>query len=100
EDGAIELRSGFTELGQNLLAAVRNTCMHFLHCDAQDVRPVLGDTRCTPDSGPVAASRATTLVWHAVQRAAPQWQAQLCAATAQAFAVPLESLRLGAGGIH
>lgn len=99
-DGAIELRSGFTELGQNLLAAVRNTCVHFLQCAADDVRPVLGDTRCTPDSGPVAASRATTLVWHALQRAAPQWQAQLLAATAQAFAVPRENLRLGAGGVH
>ena len=99
-DGAIELRSGFTELGQNLLSAVRNTCMHFLHCSAQDLRPVLGDTRCTPDSGPVAASRATTLVWHALQRAAPQWRAQLCAATAALHGLPLESLRLGAGGIH
>ena len=100
EDGAIELRSGFTELGQNLLAAVRNTCMRFLHCGADDVRPVLGDTRCTPDSGPVAASRATTLVWHALQRAAPQWQAQLFAATASACAVRAQSLRLGVGGVH
>lgn len=100
EDGAIELRCGFTELGQNLLSAVRNTCVHFLRCDPDEVRPVLGDTRCTPDSGPVAASRATTLVWHALQRAAPQWRLQLCAAAALAFDRPLESLGLGMGGIH
>ena len=82
EDGAIELRCGFTELGQNLVGTIQGLCAELLGCDSTIVRPVLGDTSCTPDSGPVAASRATTLVWRVLQDLRPAWQAQLLAAAA------------------
>lgn len=82
EDGAIELRSGFTELGQNLIGTIQNLCAQQLGCGLSVIRPVLGDTRCTPDSGPVAASRATTLVWRALQQSAQAWQEQLLSAAA------------------
>ena len=76
-DGAIELRCGFTELGQNLVGAIQSLCAQQLGCAPDRVRPVLGDTRLTPDSGPVAASRATTLVWRALQEAVQPWQESL-----------------------
>ncbi|QIL79922.1 molybdopterin-dependent oxidoreductase [Diaphorobacter sp. HDW4A] len=83
EDGKVELRCGFTELGQNLCGAIRNLCVQHLACAPDDVRPVLGDTAFTPDSGPVAASRATTLVWRALLEVRAEWQARLERARAQ-----------------
>ncbi|THT98243.1 aldehyde oxidase [Lampropedia puyangensis] len=99
-DGMIELRCGFTELGQNLIGSMRNVCVRHLHCAATDVRPVLGDTRCTPDSGPVAASRATTLAWRAAAQASASWHQQLCAAAARVLACEPAQLKLGAGGLY
>jgi CO/xanthine dehydrogenase Mo-binding subunit len=58
EDGAIELRCGLHRTGTELGRRDPRLCRQHLGCAPDDVRPVLGDTRCTPDSGPVAASRA------------------------------------------
>ena len=99
-DGAIELRCGFTELGQNLVGAIRNLCAQHLGCDPDDVRPVLGDTRCTPDSGPVAASRATTMAWRTLVRLRADWQARLQQAAARLLQAAPGGLRLGPGGVH
>lgn len=83
QDGKIELRCGFTELGQNLSGTIRNLCVQHLGCHADDVRPVLGDTGFTPDSGPVAASRATTLVWRALVKAKSEWITRIANASAE-----------------
>lgn len=87
-DGCIELRSSFTELGQNLIGTVRNLCAQHLGCAPHLVRPVLGDTRYAPDSGPVAASRATSLVWRALMEAKAPWQRALLDAAAQYWQLP------------
>lgn len=100
EDGAIELRCGFTELGQNLVGAMRQLCARHLGCAPDDVRPVLGDTARTPDSGAVAASRATTLVWHALIQARAGWERALLDAAAQALHCDADALRTGPGGVH
>lgn len=99
-DGAIELRCGFTELGQNLVGSIHNLCVAHLGCGADDVRAVLGDTRYTPDSGPVAASRATTLAWRALTHGALPWRTALLAAASAQLGAPATTLRPGAGGIH
>ncbi len=99
-DGAIELRCGFTELGQNLVGTIRSLCVTHLGCGADDVRAVLGDTACAPDSGPVAASRATTLVWRTLTHAAQPWRETLLGAAAARLGRPAQGLRLGAGGVH
>ncbi|WP_420992095.1 xanthine dehydrogenase family protein molybdopterin-binding subunit [Cupriavidus sp. 30B13] len=100
EDGAIELRCGFTELGQNLVGVIRNLCVEHLGCGPGDVRPVLGDTRHAPDSGPVAASRATTLAWRAVTHARAAWRQSLLEPAARQLGQPAATLRLGEGGVH
>lgn len=100
EDGAIELRCGFTELGQNLVGAIRSLCCQHLDCAPDDVRPVLGDTRRTPDSGPVAASRATTMVWRTLKQLRAEWQASLLQAAARQLQTPPDTLHLGPGGVH
>ena len=99
-DGVIELRCGFTELGQNLVGSIQNLCVAHLGCGPHDVRAVLGDTRYTPDSGPVAASRATTLAWRALTHGAQPWRTALLGAAAAQLGVPVATLRAGPGGIH
>ncbi|KKW67167.1 aldehyde oxidase [Lampropedia cohaerens] len=98
-DGQIELRCGFTELGQNLAGSMRNVCARHLGCAEEDVRAVLGDTACTPDSGPVAASRATTLAWRAVVRARKPWFHAMTAAAARLLRCPPQALHPGRGGM-
>jgi len=98
-DGKIELRAGFTELGQNLLGTMSALMQRMLGCAAGDVRPVIGDSNRTPDSGPVAASRATTLVWRALSGHGAEWAGMLCAAAATRLDVPAAALRPGPGGI-
>lgn len=88
EDGKIELRCGFTELGQNLGGVIRNLCVRHLGCRAEDVRPALGQTEFTPDSGPIAASRATALVWRALVQAKDEWREQMARAGAEYGEVP------------
>jgi CO/xanthine dehydrogenase Mo-binding subunit len=100
EDGAIELRCGLTELGQNLVGVIRSLCRQHLGCSPDDVRPVLGDTRCTPDSGPVAASRATTLVWRTLTQLRAAWQASLLQAAGRQLHTAPDALHLGPGGVH
>ncbi|RYY68259.1 MAG: aldehyde oxidase, partial [Comamonadaceae bacterium] len=94
-DGAIELRAGFTELGQNLVGTLRSLAARHLGCAEDDVRPVLGDSALTPDSGPVAASRCTTLAYRALVDHGPAWSADVIAAAAGVLGVPTGALRLG-----
>jgi CO/xanthine dehydrogenase Mo-binding subunit len=98
-DGAIELRAGFTELGQNLVGSLRSLAARHLGCAEDDVRPVLGDSALTPNSGPVAASRCTTLAYRALVDHGPAWVARLLAGAARATGVAQDGLRLGSGGV-
>jgi CO/xanthine dehydrogenase Mo-binding subunit len=98
-DGKIELRAGFTELGQNLVGSLRSLAARHLGCAEDDVRPVLGDSALTPNSGPVAASRCTTLAYRAVVDHGPVWSARLLAAAAGVLDLAAAGLRLGAGGV-
>ena len=70
-----------------------------LGCALNDVRAVLGDSALTPDSGPVAASRATSLVWRALAGHGADWKAQLCQAAASLPGMQTRPLRLGPGGL-
>jgi len=99
-DGRIELRCSFTELGQNLLGSTVALVAQRLGCAAGDVRPVVGDSAASPDSGAVAASRATTLVWRALQApATADWLSQVLQSGAALLGRPAASLRLGPGGL-
>lgn len=98
-DGRIELRSSFTELGQNLVGALQALMVQQLGCAATDVRPVLGDSALAPDSGPVAASRCTTLAQRALAHHAGRWRERLLALGAVVLGCAAEALRLGQGGL-
>jgi len=98
-DGRIELRAGFTELGQNLVGAIQALAARHLGCAASDVHPVLGDSARTPDSGPVAASRATTLVWRALEARGASWRESVLTLVAARLGEPDGPLRFGTGGL-
>jgi len=99
QDGALEVRTGFTELGQNLVGSIRALGVRWLGCDARDIRAVIGDSALAPDAGPVAASRATTLVWQALATDGQRWRSLLCEAAAKALGLDARSLRTGPGGL-
>ncbi len=99
-DGKIELRTGFTEMGQNLVGAIHALAASALGCAEDDVRPVIGDTAHTPDSGPTAASRATAVLHRAMQQASTDWKQRITVAGARLLGVAADSLVPAAGGLR
>lgn len=97
-DGRMELRASLTEMGQNLLGAMRALVAQRLGCSEDDVRPVIGDSALAPDTGPASASRSTTLVYRALQQAGAAWCERLTAVAAARVNLPPEALRWGPGG--
>jgi len=99
-DGAIEIRCGFTEMGQNLIDTVRVLGARLLGCAEGDLRAVLGDSARTPDSGSTAASRATAILWRGLGRHGHEWRKRLCALAAPQLGRTPDALLAAAGGIR
>jgi len=99
-DGQLEVRASFTEMGQNLLDTMRELAAGAMRCAAQDVRAVIGDSSLTPDSGAVAASRATSLVHRALQSGGGPFVTALCERAGRRLGCAASSLRLGPGGFY
>ena len=78
-DGRFEVRVSFTEMGQSLGDAVREMAAEAFGCAPEAVRPVLGDSALAPDTGAVAASRASTLIHRALREHAPAFLRQVAA---------------------
>lgn len=97
-DGKLELRAGFTEMGQNLIGAATRMMADHLHCAEDDVRIVLGDSALTPDSGPTAASRTTSIIHRALRDHGPRWRAALVDAARVDAELP-SAARTAAGGL-
>jgi len=98
-DGAIEALLGMDEIGQGLLAAIRNSVAAELGCGLDDVRPVTGDTGATPESGSTTASRGTYVVWRVARDAAPRLSEKLRAAGARLLGRTADSLKIVPGGL-
>ena len=99
EDGAIEAAFGLDEMGQGLVAMIRICLAEALGCAPEDVRPVVGDSARTPDSGSTSASRGTFVVWQGTRLAAPGFAAELCEAAAGLLGREAATLAPGPGGI-
>lgn len=97
-DGAIEALIGMDEIGQGLLAAVRNTVATELGCGHADVRPIVGDTGVAPESGSTTASRGTYVVWRVAKETAPQLATDLTAAAARLLGRTADTLAIAPGG--
>jgi CO/xanthine dehydrogenase Mo-binding subunit len=99
-DGAIEALYGLDEIGQGLQAAIRSAVAARLGVARAEIRPVIGDTGRTPDSGSTTASRGTFVVWDGARRAAPAFVRALLDAAAHRLDRSAADLALGPGGIR
>ncbi|WP_420798962.1 molybdopterin cofactor-binding domain-containing protein [Paenibacillus mucilaginosus] len=73
--------------------------MEHFGCSPADLSMVIGDTARVPHSGSSTASRATTMMWQALQRMKPGFQAKLLAKASALTGVAAEYLTTGPGGI-
>ncbi|MCY9695961.1 xanthine dehydrogenase subunit D [Paenibacillus alginolyticus] len=99
-EGKIQASFGFEEFGQGLYAALTLMLQDFFGCTAEDVRIVIGDTDRVPSSGSSTASRATTMMWRALQRLKPPFVQALLQQASALVGLAAEELATGAGGIH
>ncbi|POF30833.1 molybdopterin cofactor-binding domain-containing protein [Roseibium marinum] len=98
-DGRIEAHFGLDEMGQGLLPSIQAAVADRLGCAREDIRPVVGDTSATPDSGSTTASRGGYVVWKGTELMAPPFEAKLLASAGKLLDRAPESLRITAGGI-
>ncbi|NOU99570.1 xanthine dehydrogenase subunit D [Paenibacillus planticolens] len=99
-EGKIQASFGFEEFGQGLYAALTLMLQDSFGCGADDIRIVIGDTDRVPVSGSSTASRATTMMWRALQRLKPPFVQALLEQAAGLVGAAAEELTTGAGGIH
>jgi CO/xanthine dehydrogenase Mo-binding subunit len=95
----IEAAYGLDELGQGLLAAIRNTVAAELGCGHADIRPLAGDTAQAPESGSTTASRGSYVVWRVAREVAPRLAEELVTAAARLLGRASESLVVAPGGL-
>lgn len=100
EDGKIEVRFGYEEFGQGLLATLELMLIEQFGFGADDLRLIIGDTDQVPHSGSSTASRATSMMWKALQRMKEPFLARLRAVASTALELPAERLVVGAEGIR
>lgn len=99
DEGKLEVRVGFSDIGQGLGEAIVIALSRFLGVGHDDIRVVLADTASTPDSGPIAASRGAGFVARASRLLADQLNEELPRLAAARLATPVAKLRIGPGGI-
>ncbi len=100
EDGKIEVRFGYEEFGQGLLATLELMLIEQFGFGADDLRLIIGDTDQVPHSGSSTASRATSMMWKALQRMKEPFLARLRSVASTALGLPEERIVVGAGGIR
>lgn len=99
-DGKIEAIFGAEEIGQGVLALIQETVSRELGCERADIRPVIGDTGRTVDSGSTTASRMTYVVWRAAKEAGPALRVSLLDAASVYLEKPVTDLTIGPGGVY
>jgi xanthine dehydrogenase D subunit len=97
--GKIEVAFGFEEFGQGLLATLELLLMEQFECEATDIQMIIGDTDHVPQSGSSTASRATTMMWMAIQRLKPPFLIKLLGAVSKFTNLPVDQLTTGPRGV-
>lgn len=98
-DGKLEVRVGFSDIGQGLGEAIVIALSRSLGVGHDDIRAVLADTASTPDSGPIAASRGAGFVARASRLLAERLNEELPCLAAARLGTPADDLTIGPGGI-
>lgn len=79
-DGAVEILSSNTEIGQGTITIFSQIAARALGLDPHDIRVVNPDTAEVPDSGPTVASRTAMVVGYLVEQASLNLAHELAAA--------------------
>jgi CO/xanthine dehydrogenase Mo-binding subunit len=99
-DGSAVVLSGSTEMGQGSRSMLAQLVAEELGIDMAAVHVVQSDTSAGSYERTTGASRTTTLVGLAVQRACQDVRARLAAMAAEVFECPVEAMEQVAGGIR
>ncbi|OLS40542.1 xanthine dehydrogenase subunit D [Bacillus sp. MRMR6] len=99
KEGKIEAAFGFEECGQGLLAVIETLLIEEFECTTDDIRIIVGDTALVPASGSSTASRATSMVWQALQKMKESFRKQILLSAEQVTGIEIDQLRIGPGGI-
>jgi CO/xanthine dehydrogenase Mo-binding subunit len=97
-DSSVTIASGSTELGQRSETILAQVVAAELQVPIENVRVVQGDTGLAPFETSTGASRTTTVVGLAVQRASLDARRRLRRIAARTHAVPLMSVVVRPGG--
>ncbi|MDF2960824.1 MAG: xanthine dehydrogenase [Paenibacillus sp.] len=97
--GLIEASFGYEEFGQGLIATLQILLIERFGCGKDDIEMVIGDTARVPHSGSSTASRATSMMWQALERMGPVFSQKLLAAASELTGIPADSLTTGLGGV-
>lgn len=76
-DGTVEVYSSAVDVGQGLMNMIAQIVAEEVGVPLARVRPILGDTELTPESGSTSATRQTYFTGSAVQLAASELKKQL-----------------------
>ena len=88
EDGAVEVRTSSSEIGQGLVAVLQMIAAEELTVPIERVRVLLSDTDLTLDGGPTTASRQTYVTGNAVRHAADVVKQAVATTLAEHYDVP------------
>ena len=98
-DGSVVVLSGSTEMGQGSRTVLGQIAAQELGVPLDRVRVVQSDTATSPFERTTGASRTTTLVGLAVQRACADVTARLCQVAAELWGAPPERVHAEQGGV-
>jgi CO/xanthine dehydrogenase Mo-binding subunit len=99
KEGKIEAAFGFEECGQGILAVIETLLVEEFDLNGEDIKITVGDTALVPVSGSSTASRATSMVWQALQRMKDVFRQRMLEQAARITGIPDKHLRMGPGGI-
>jgi xanthine dehydrogenase D subunit len=97
--GKIEVAFGFEEFGQGLLATLELMIMEQFGCEAADIQMLIGDTDLVPQSGSSTASRATSMMWMAIQKLKPPFFVKLLGVVSKFTNISADHLTTGPRGV-
>ena len=98
-DGSVVVMAGSTEMGQGVRTVLSQIVAEELSLPLEMLRLVGADTTVTPYDHSTGASRSTTLMGLAVQRAARDLKEQLLRIGAKAFQVRTNKVRIEEGAL-
>ncbi|WP_456279272.1 xanthine dehydrogenase subunit D [Bacillus sp. AK128] len=99
KEGKIEAAFGFEECGQGLLSVIETLLLEEFQCGKEELKITVGDTALVPVSGSSTASRATSMVWQALQNMKEPFKNQVLEFASLITGVQVCNLKLGACGI-